>query len=117
VAGLTVIVSPRSATLWFPPLLLICRFALYPPAAPGAKRTTISCGCPGLRLKLPPETTLNGAAVVTLPVSLPAPGVPDRHAGLRTLPHKGRHLHAAAGEITDHSLLPLHYFLNPGGQG
>jgi hypothetical protein len=43
------------------------------PAVAELNRTTTSCGCPGSRLKLAPETMLNGAVTLTVPVSLPPP--------------------------------------------
>jgi hypothetical protein len=43
------------------------------PAVAELNRTTTSCGCPGSRLKLAPDTMLKGAGTLTVPVSLPPP--------------------------------------------
>jgi hypothetical protein len=62
-----------AVTVVLPPLELMAMLLEKLPAVPEENRTTTSCGCPGKRLKLAPETMLNGAETVTVPVSVPPP--------------------------------------------
>jgi hypothetical protein len=54
-------------------LLLILTLLEKLPAVVDVNFTVTSCGCPGLRLKLPPDRMLNGAGTLTVPVSRPPP--------------------------------------------
>jgi hypothetical protein len=77
-AGLTAragAVSPVPVTvrLKLPPLLVKETVRLAEPAAVGLKRTDTVALASAPRLKEPPETTLKGLAVLTVPVRVPPP--------------------------------------------
>jgi hypothetical protein len=70
---LTLWATAVAVTVAFPPLELMAMLLEKLPAVPEENRTTTSCGWPGKRLKLAPDTMLNGAGALTVPVSLPPP--------------------------------------------
>jgi hypothetical protein len=70
-AKLTLCAMPVAVTVVLPPLLLIVTLLEKLPAVAELNLTTTSCGCPGNKLKLAPETMLNGAGTLTVPVSVP----------------------------------------------
>nr|BAL52659.1 hypothetical protein HGMM_F02E06C23 [uncultured Acetothermia bacterium] len=75
VAGLklTLCAMPVALTVLLPALLLIVMPLEKLPAVAELNLTTTSCGCPGSKLKLAPDTMLNGAGTETVPLSLPPP--------------------------------------------
>jgi hypothetical protein len=64
---------PVTVRLKLPPLLVKGTVRLAEPAAVGLKRTDTVALAPAPRLKEPPETTLKGLVVLTVPVRVPLP--------------------------------------------
>ena len=65
---------PITARRVAPPFQAKLTLVTKPPAPLGLNRTTILWIAPAARLNEPPETTLNGAVVETVPLSVLSPG-------------------------------------------